>query len=105
MFGHRSKPDDKPRPDPPSCRSAVKAPSEDVEFKISRLDLRPGDILVIRCKQHVRLETVDLIREQLRDVIGAHKVMILDGGADLAILTAAEIEKRSTPSPPDEATV
>lgn len=68
---------------------------DDIEFKIARLDLRPGDILVIRCKQHLPMETIARMRAAFLPVTKDHKIMVLDGDMDLAVLTAAEIEARS----------
>ena len=66
-------------------------------FHVSRLDLRPGDILVLRFKQYLAPNVPARIKADLADVAKGHRVMILDNGADLAVLTAAEIEERSKP--------
>lgn len=69
---------------------------DDIEFKIARLDLRPGDILVVKCRDRLTRETVVRLQEVIRATAPGHKGLILERGMDLAILTAAEIELRST---------
>jgi hypothetical protein len=76
---------------------------DDIEFKIARLDLRSGDILVMRFKERLSRQQVDHMRATIDPIIKGHKVLVLESGADLAILTAAEIEARSTAPTSDEA--
>lgn len=76
---------------------------DDIEFKISRLDLRPGDILVVRCPFLITAATAARLAAAVKEATGGHRALILDGGMDLAILTAAEIEARSTAPTSDEA--
>ncbi|SHJ71170.1 hypothetical protein SAMN05444159_1290 [Bradyrhizobium lablabi] len=78
---------------------------DDIKFKIARLDLRPGDILVLKLKDRIPRDAVDSFRKTLRAVTGGHKCLVLENGADLAILTAAEIEARSAAPMSDEAAV
>lgn len=68
---------------------------DDLEFKIARLDLQPGDILVLKCKQHLPREACDRIRDMMKNVTAGHKTIVLDGGLEIAILTAAEIAERA----------
>jgi len=77
-------------------------PIADIEF-IARLDLRPGDILVIKCKQHLTFEAAANMRETFKMISKDHKIMVIDGGADLAVLSAADIEAHSTPTSGDAA--
>lgn len=73
---------------------------DDIEFKIARLDLRPGDILVFKCKERLPSEAVARMRYDVGKYLGGHRALVLDGGLDIAVLTAAEIESRSS-SPSD----
>jgi hypothetical protein len=75
---------------------------DDIEFKIARLDLRPGDILVVRCPFLITDTTALRLGAAVREATGGHRALILDGGMDLAVLTAAEIEARSTAPTSDE---
>lgn len=65
----------------------------DLTFAIGRLDLRQGDILVVKCSDHVCSEIADRIRRYVANVVPGHTCLILDGGLDLAVLTAADIAK------------
>lgn len=69
---------------------------EDIEFKIARLDLRPGDILVVKCETKLTADMARRMQEVITRVTRGHRTLILEKGTDLAILTAAEIEARST---------
>jgi hypothetical protein len=75
----------------------------DLEFKVGRLDLKPGDLLVAKFKERLPQTAIGRIRESFNAVIPGVKVLVLENGADLAILTAAEIEARTATPPSDEA--
>jgi hypothetical protein len=62
----------------------------DLEFRIARLDLRDGDILVLKVPGYIPRSHHDSVRDQVMKATNGHKVLVLDGGADLAVLTAAE---------------
>jgi hypothetical protein len=68
---------------------------DDIEFKIARLDLRPGDILVVKCETKVTPEMARRMQEVITQVARGNRALILEKGTDLSILTAAEIEARS----------
>lgn len=94
MFGHRSKPDDKPRSDPPCGGSSVKSNSiNDIEFKIARLELGPEDILVLRFKERISKEAAEGLQKSIKPLIGDRKCMILENGADVAVLTGAHVKQ------------
>ena len=67
---------------------------DDIEFKIARLDLREGDILVVKIAQPLMTTTRDRLRDYIAKSSGGHQVMVLDGVMDLAVLTQAEIAER-----------
>lgn len=79
---------------------------DDIEFKIARLDLRPGDILVVKFPHLLSMAQARSMQAIIQRVAPDHRSLILERGMDLAILTAAEIEGRSTGAPAsDEAAV
>jgi hypothetical protein len=69
--------------------------NNDLEYKIARMDLRPGDILVVKSQHTLSYETVVRIQSDFERVAPGHKIMVVDKSLDLSILTAAEIEKRA----------
>lgn len=79
----------------------AKAPREEgIEFQIGRLALGPDDVLVVRSKEKLSLSYAERIREKVATVVGsAHRVLVLEGGLELAVLTRAEIEAKSEPVP------
>jgi len=60
---------------------------KELEFRISKLELGPDDILVLRFKERISEETIKVIREQIKPLIGSRKCMVLENSADLAVLT------------------
>jgi hypothetical protein len=68
---------------------------DDIKFKIARLDLRPGDILVVKCSDLLTREATVHLHEVIQRIIPGQKALILEHGMDLAILTAAEIAERT----------
>ncbi len=54
---------------------------------VKRLDIRPGDVLVIRPAQHIGAAGRDRARERFREVIpDGVTVLILDPGDDLTVV-------------------
>lgn len=68
---------------------------DDLEFRIARLDLRPGDVLVVKVNgPAISGETATAVRRMVNVTIPDHKVLVLDERLDLAVLTQAEIAAR-----------
>lgn len=77
------------------ANAAVKIVTGDLEFKIARLDLRPGDIVVLKSPKAISKQQADGMRQIIPEALGGHKALILDNGMDIAVLTAAEIAERA----------
>lgn len=56
--------------------------------EVERLALRPGDILVLKCPQHLTIEEFEEISARFKEMFPDTKCMVLDGGADIAVLRA-----------------
>lgn len=57
--------------------------------EVERLALRPGDILVFKCPMPLADADFETIRDRLREGLPeSTKVLVLDNGADLAVLRA-----------------
>ncbi len=50
------------------------------------LPLRPGDILVIRCKDRFPMEAMDRFRALLEKEIPGHRILVLENGTDIEVL-------------------
>lgn len=59
-----------------------------LRFEVSRIDLRPGDVLVVRTKRPITGEQARWIRDNVRLMAGDYRVLVLDGDLDLAVMTA-----------------
>lgn len=66
-----------------------------LRFEVARIDLRPGDVLVVKAKHPITGEQARWIRDNVRAMAGDYRVLVLDGDLDLAVMTA--------PSSTDEA--
>lgn len=58
------------------------------EFVISRLDLKPGDIIVLRTKRAVPDHVATRLRAMMKDVAPGHRAVVMEDGMDIALLTA-----------------
>lgn len=57
--------------------------------EVERLALKPGDILVFKCPMPLSDDDFETIRARLRENLPeSTKVLVLDNGADVAVLRA-----------------
>lgn len=69
----------------------------DLEFHIAKLDLAPGDILVVKTDKPLTREAAQGIRETFKRIMpsGANKTLIIEPGIELSKLTQSEIAERA----------
>lgn len=61
-------------------------------FEISRLDLKPGDRLVVRFKERLPKDTVDRLKSSMEGVLPKDvKIMIFEGAPDLSVISCDRI--------------
>jgi hypothetical protein len=59
----------------------------DLDLNIAKLELLPGDILVVKCGHHLSLEAVDRIRAMLAGVIAPGvRMLLLEPDWDVAVI-------------------
>jgi hypothetical protein len=58
-----------------------------VEFRISKMDLKPGDFIVVRFRRALSGKQVDCLRESLKGVLPDNKILVFEGEVDLAVLS------------------
>lgn len=56
--------------------------------EVERLVLKPGDILVLKCPNLLTAEEFDEISARFKAKFPDTKVMVVEGGADIAVLRA-----------------
>jgi len=56
------------------------------KFEIAKLELREGDILVLRTDLILTREQAESLKARINDEISGVKVMVLTGGLSLAVL-------------------
>jgi hypothetical protein len=66
-----------------------------LDLKIQHLDLKEGDVLVVSAKQPLPERVSEFLRARLSAVAPGHRIMVLDGGLQLSVLTAAQIKART----------
>lgn len=69
---------------------------ENLEFRIAKLSLDPGDVLVVKVDKIITAEVAAMIKKQVFEATGNRRVLVLDKNIDLAVLTSSEIEARAT---------
>lgn len=69
---------------------------KDFEYKIAKLELSLGDIVVIKFSESISDHTVKMFSTEANRVLAAFgaRAMIIGPGVDIQILTAAEIASR-----------
>lgn len=69
--------------------------SADLELRIARLTLAPGDVLVAKAKGEMTSAAAERGERYLRMLVPhGVRVMVIDDRVDLSVLTKAEIEDR-----------
>lgn len=70
--------------------------SDDLEYRIGKLRLEPGDVLVVKVNERLTHEAAYRVRRQMETfVVGSNKILVIDPSCDLSVLTAAEIASRT----------
>jgi hypothetical protein len=59
-----------------------------LEFTIARLDLQPGDVLVVKVERPISMLQRDRIGELFSRVGLPNKILVLEAGVDLAVLSS-----------------
>lgn len=58
------------------------------EFAIAKLQMQPGDVLVVRSPHHVSGQTAERLRAYVKAALPAGvEVLLMAGGLDLAVVT------------------
>jgi hypothetical protein len=64
-------------------------------FEIAKLQLTPGDVLVVKTDRPMSQDATERTRKHLTGILPQGvKTMIIDRGVDLSILTKTEIDER-----------
>lgn len=68
--------------------------NDDLTYRIAKLEAKPGDVLVFTTKKPITMEAATRIRADITRLIPHLRVLICDGGAEVSLLTAAELRER-----------
>lgn len=69
---------------------------EDLEYRVGKLSMAPGDVLVVKLGRTVNVEEAQRVRRYVGKAVGEGvPVLIIDGNVDLSVLTKAEIEAKA----------
>lgn len=69
---------------------------DELELRIAKLELAPGDVLVVQGDSNLFLypDILNRMHDRMKAIIGPDvKVMFIDASITLSVLTKAEIEK------------
>lgn len=63
-------------------------------FDVTKLDLQPGQFLVLRFPGRLSMAQVECLRQQIDGcgICPKGKILVLEGGADLAVITPSPAE-------------
>ena len=67
---------------------------ESLEYQIARLTVTPGDVIVFKTKTMLTAEQGERIRSMIIEIVPHARAMVLGGGAEIDLLTAAELRER-----------
>jgi hypothetical protein len=68
---------------------------ESVEFVMTKLELNPGDLIVMKARKPIREEVVQQIRKTFRDLGLSNKVIVLED-LDIGVMSSEELRKRAS---------
>lgn len=67
----------------------------DFEYRVGRLNMQSGDVLVIKVNERLCREVGERVRKFFQQYLPPEtKLMVIDRDVDLSILTGAELAKR-----------
>ncbi len=69
--------------------------SDDLEYRIGKLDVKPGDMLVVKLNSRLTDDMAKRARQHFETSIPGVKVLVIDSAVDLSILTFEEIQRRA----------
>lgn len=69
--------------------------SLEIEMAVKKLQLTPGDVVVLKVNAHLSHEGRKRLSEIVSQVVPEHRHLILERDMELAVLTKAEIEART----------
>lgn len=58
----------------------------DFDLRIGRLDIMPGDVLVVKSEQRVSQKIKDDIMEAMKDILPGVKVLVINGNFELEVV-------------------
>lgn len=60
--------------------------------EVQRLELKPGDLVVLKCEDTIRPEFEVYLRKQAARLFPGHETIVIHGGIDLQVVSAPESE-------------
>lgn len=67
--------------------------NDDLEFRISKIKLEPGDILVLKTPRPITGDMAARLRDIFERLSPGFKTLILDQGMELAVVNEADLAK------------
>jgi serine phosphatase RsbU (regulator of sigma subunit) len=66
----------------------------DLEYRIAKLTLQPGDVIVFKTDKMLTAETAHRIRESIKEIVPHVRALVLDGGAEIEIMTSRQLREK-----------
>lgn len=68
--------------------------TDDLEYRIAKLEVKPGDVIVFKTDRVLSLDQINHVRECIKRVLPGIQALILDKGAEISLITGDELRKR-----------
>jgi hypothetical protein len=69
---------------------------DDIEYRIAKLSLSPGDVLVVAVDRPLDRQTAERMRDHFRSIAPEiNRILMVDPSIELSVLTKAEIDARA----------
>jgi hypothetical protein len=62
--------------------------------ELRHVEVRPGDLFVLRTEHRLSLDELDAIREQWAKAVGTHVPLVVIEDADLTVFRSVEADRR-----------
>jgi hypothetical protein len=53
---------------------------------VERVQFKPGDVIIVRCPDHLPVSVMEQMREHVSALFGGAKVVVLTGGTTLGVI-------------------
>ena len=64
--------------------------ARDLRFTVGKLDLKPGDMVVVKFPGKLTADGVDALQRGLKEIFPDHRAIVLENGADIDVISSVK---------------